>query len=163
MTTLILDTGLPAPREVVEAVYERTDGIPLHIEELLGALSADARANGLAIREATVPDTIEDAVLARLRHRSPQAQQVARAGAIIGRCFVPEVLAGIMDVPTDALDAPLQELIDNYVLEPPGSRGLYDFRHQLLRDAIYRSVPVGRPSPLPRTGRGIRRAARGPF
>ncbi len=51
-------------------------------------------ANGLAIREATVPDTIEDAVLARLSHRSPEAQAVARAGAIIGRCFVPEVLAG---------------------------------------------------------------------
>ena len=68
VTTLILDTGFPAPREVADAVYERTDGIPLHIEELLGALSADARANGLAIREATVPDTIEDAVLARL-HR----------------------------------------------------------------------------------------------
>jgi DNA-binding CsgD family transcriptional regulator len=143
VTTLILDTGLPAPREVAEAVYERTDGIPLHIEELLGALSADARANGLAIREATVPDTIEDAVLSRLRHRSPEAQQVAQAGAIIGRCFVPEVLAGIMDLPTEALDAPLQELIDHFVLEPPGARGLYDFRHQLLRDAIYRSVPVG--------------------
>jgi DNA-binding CsgD family transcriptional regulator/type II secretory pathway predicted ATPase ExeA len=143
VTTLILDTGLPAPREVAAAVYERTDGIPLHIEELLGALSAEARANGLAIREATVPDTIEDAVLARLRHRSPEAQQVARAGAIVGRCFVPEVLAGIMDVPPEALDAPIQELIDNYVLEAPGSRGLYDFRHQLLRDAIYRSVPVG--------------------
>src|SRR5262245_18708329 len=76
VTTLILDTGLPAPREVVDAVYERTDGIPLHIEELLGALSADARDNGLAIREATVPDTIEDAVLARLRHRS--AEEIGR-------------------------------------------------------------------------------------
>ena len=143
VTTLILDTGLPAPRQVVDAVYERTDGIPLHIEELLGALSAEARANGLAIREATVPDTIEDAVLARLSHRSPEAQAVARAGAIIGRCFVPEVLAGIMDVPQEAIEAPIQELIDNFVLEPPGGRGLIDFRHQLLRDAIYRSVPVG--------------------
>jgi DNA-binding CsgD family transcriptional regulator len=143
VTTLILDTGLPAPREVAAAVYERTDGIPLHIEELLGALSADARANGLAIREATVPDTIEDAVLARLSHRSPEAQAVAKAGAIIGRCFNAEVLAGIMDLPQDAIDAPLQELIDDFVLEPPGLRDVYDFRHQLLRDAIYRSVPIG--------------------
>jgi DNA-binding CsgD family transcriptional regulator len=143
VTTLILDTGLPAPREVAAAVYERTDGVPLHIEELLGALSADARANGLAIREATVPDTIEDAVLARLSHRTPQAQSVARAGAIIGRCFNADVLAGIMDLPQEAIDAPLQELIDNFVLEPPGARGVFDFRHQLLRDAIYRSVPVG--------------------
>ena len=143
VTTLILDTGLSAPREVVDAVYERTDGVPLHIEELLGALSAEARANGLAIREATVPDTIEDAVLARLSHRSPEAQAVAKAGAIIGRCFNAEVLAGIMDVPAATIDAPLQELIDQYILEPPGVRGVFDFRHQLLRDAIYRSVPVG--------------------
>jgi DNA-binding CsgD family transcriptional regulator len=142
VTTLLLDTGLPAPRDVAAAVYERTDGIPLHIEELLGALSAEARADGTAIREANVPDTIEDAVIARIAQLSPEAQATARAGAVIGRCFVPEVLAGIMDVPPDAIEAPLQELVDQFVLEPPGVRGLYDFRHQLLRDALYRTIPA---------------------
>src|SRR5664279_3152885 len=142
VTTLILDTGLPAPRDVVAAVYERTDGIPLHIEELLGSLSAETRADGTAIRQATVPATIEDAVIARIAQRSPEAQAAARAGAVIGRCFVPEVLAGIMDVPPEALDAPLQELVDSFVLDPPGLRGLYDFRHQLLRDALYRTIPT---------------------
>jgi DNA-binding CsgD family transcriptional regulator len=142
VTTLILDTGLPAPREVVSAVFERTDGIPLHIEELLGAISAQARVDGRAIRQATVPETIEDAVLERIGRRSAEAQSVARAGAIIGRCFVPEVLAGIMDVPPESLDGPLRELVDHGVLDPPGLRGLYDFRHQLLRDVLYRSVPT---------------------
>jgi len=142
MTTLILDTGLPAPREVAAAVFERTDGIPLHIEELLGALGAEARTDGTAIREANVPDTIEDAIVARMKQRSPDAQAAARAGAVIGRCFVPEVLAGIMDVPIETLEAPLQELVDHFVLDPPGLRGLYDFRHQLLRDALYRTIPV---------------------
>ena len=99
VTTLILDTGLPAPREVAAAVYERTDGIPLHIEELLGALSADARANGLAIKEAAVPETIEDAVLARLSHRTPEAQAVVKAGAIIGRCFTTRSLRGSWTCP----------------------------------------------------------------
>jgi DNA-binding CsgD family transcriptional regulator len=141
VTTLILDTGLPAPRDVVAAVFERTDGIPLHIEELLGALGAETRADGTAIRQATVPATIEDAVIARIAQRSPEAQAAARAGAVIGRCFVPEVLAGIMDVPPEALDAPLQELVDSFVLDPPGLRGLYDFRHQLLRDALYSTIP----------------------
>lgn len=141
VTTLILDTGLPAPRDVVAAVYERTDGIPLHIEELLGALSAETRTDGTAIRQATVPATIEDAVIARIAQRSPEAQAAARAGAVIGRCFVPDVLAGIMDVPPEALDAPLQELVDSFVLDPPGLRGLYDFRHQLLRDALYATIP----------------------
>jgi DNA-binding CsgD family transcriptional regulator/tetratricopeptide (TPR) repeat protein len=142
MTTLIINTGLPAPREVVSAVYERTDGIPLHIEELLGALDEDARTDGRAIREAVVPDSIEDAVLERIGHLSAEAQAVAQAGAIIGRCFVPEVLAGIMDVQPEALDAPLQELVDHSFLDPPGLRGVYDYRHQLLRDALYRSVPL---------------------
>ncbi len=142
VTSLILDTGLPAPREVVAAVFERTDGIPLHIEELLGAIGDRAGPDGRAIREAKVPDTIEDAVLERVSRRSPEAQAVARAGAVIGRCFVPDVLAGIMDVPPDALDAPLQELVDHDVLGPVGQGGLYDFRHQLLRDVLYRSVPA---------------------
>jgi DNA-binding CsgD family transcriptional regulator len=142
VTTLILDTGLPVPRDVAAAVFERTDGIPLHIEELLGALSAEERADGTAIRKATVPDTIEDAVIARIAQRSPEAQAAARAGAVIGRCFVPEVLAGIMDVPPEAIEAPLQELVDYFVLDPPGLRGLYDFRHQLLRDALYHTIPT---------------------
>ena len=140
VTTLILNSGLPAPREVADAVYERTDGVPLHIEELLGVMGAQARGDGRAIREASVPETIEDAVLDRLGRRSPEAQAVARAGAVIGRCFIPDVLAEIMDVPPHTLDEPLQELIDNGVIGPPGMRGLIDFRHQLLRDAIYRSV-----------------------
>ena len=142
VTTLILDTGLPAPRDVAAAVYERTDGIPLHIEELLGALSAEGRADGTTIREAGVPETIEDAVIARIATLTPEAQATARAGAVIGRCFVPEVLAGIMDVPPAAIEAPLQELVDQFVLDPPGLRGLYDFRHQLLRDALYRTIPT---------------------
>jgi DNA-binding CsgD family transcriptional regulator len=142
MTTLILNTGLPAPREVVSAVHERTDGIPLHVEELLGALGEEARSDGASIREAKVPETIEDAILARMGQLSPDAREVARAGAVIGRCFVPEVLAGIMDRPVADLDTPLQELLDCAYLLPPDARGLYDFRHQLLRDVLYRTVPA---------------------
>lgn len=141
MTTLILASGLPAPRDVVLAVYERTDGVPLHIEELLGALSEAHRQDSQAIRDAAVPDTLEDAILYRVGRLSPDAQAVARAGAVIGRCFVPEVLAGIMDVAPETLDSPLHELIEQQVLDPPGLRGLYDYRHQLLRDALYGTLP----------------------
>lgn len=144
VTTLILATGLPAPREVVSAVHERTNGIPLHIEELLAALDDEARTNGAAIRSAVVPDTIEDAVLARVARLSDDARVVARAGAVIGRCFVPDVLAGILDRPVAELDAPLEELVGASVLYPFEflDRGFYDFRHQLLRDALYATVPA---------------------
>ena len=143
VVTLILATGLPAPREVVNAVYERTDGIPLHVEELLAALDDQARMDGRAIREAHVPDTIEDAILARVARLSPEAREVARAGAVIGRCFTPDVLAGCTDRPIADLDGPLAELVEQAFLYPFDflDRGFYDFRHALLRDALYGTIP----------------------
>ena len=142
-TTLILGGELPAPRDVVTAVHERTNGIPLHIEELLGALDDDARTDGRRIREATVPDTIGDAVLARLSRLSDEARLVARAGAVLGRCFTPDVLAGMVNRPLADLEPTLEELVDASILHPYDyvDQGYYDFRHQLLRDAVYSTVP----------------------
>ena len=143
VTTLILATGLPAPREVVDAVHQRSNGIPFHIEELLAAVDPEARADGAAIRRVTVPDTIEDAIHARMARLSDEAREVARAGAVMGRCFVPEVLAGLLDRPPAHLDRPLEELVAASILYPFDflDRGFYDFRHQLLRDALYGTVP----------------------
>ena len=142
-TTLILGGELPAPRDVVEAVHERTNGIPLHIEELLGALEEDARTDGRRIRDAHVPDTIGDAVLARLARLSDDARLVARAGAVVGRCFSPEVLAGMVDRPLADLEPTIEELVEASILYPFDyvDKGYYDFRHQLLRDAVYGSLP----------------------
>ena len=143
VTTLILDTGLPASRDVVQAVYERSNGIPLHIEELLAALGEDGPVDAAAVRSAHVPDTIEDAVLARYARLSENAKAVARAAAVIGRCFIPEVVAGCLDRPLQELDAPLGELVEQAFLYPFDflDQGFYDFRHQLLRDALYGVVP----------------------
>jgi DNA-binding CsgD family transcriptional regulator len=141
--TLILGGELPAPRDVVVAVHQRTNGIPLHIEELLAALADDALADGHLIREAQVPDTIGDAVLARLSRLSDDARLVARAGAVIGRCFTPDALAGVAGRPLPELEPTIQELVDAAILHPFDyiDQGYYDFRHQLLRDAIYGDVP----------------------
>jgi len=142
-TTLILGGELPAPRDVVDAVHERTNGIPLHIEELLGALDDDARTDGRRIREAHVPDTIGDAVLARLARLSDEARLVARAGAVVGRCFSPDVIAGMVGRSLAELEPTIEELVEASILYPFDyiDQGYYDFRHQLLRDAVYGSLP----------------------
>lgn len=143
VTTLLLGGDLPAPRDVVEAVHERTNGIPLHIEELLAALDPADRADGRRIREAHVPDTIGDAVLARLGRLSDDAQIVARAGAVIGRCFSPDVIAGVVGRPLSQIEPSLDELREAAIIHPFDyiDQGYYDFRHQMLRDAIYGAVP----------------------
>ena len=144
VTSLILGTGLPASRDVADAVYARTNGIPLHIEELLAVLGEQVGADGRSIRDASVPDTIEDAVVARVQRLSEDARAVARAGAVMGRCFAPAVLAGIMDRHIAELDEPLGELVDSSILFPFEfiDQGYFDFRHQLLRDALYATVPT---------------------
>jgi DNA-binding CsgD family transcriptional regulator len=143
MTTEILATGLPAPRDVVDAVYARTDGVPLHIEELCSALGRERLGDSRAVMDVAVPATLEDATLARIGRLSPAAQAAARAAAVLGRSFVPAVLAGILNLPVNSLDNAIQELVDHDVLDRVGVTDQYDFRHQLLRDALYRSVPAG--------------------
>ncbi|HEY7968680.1 MAG TPA: AAA family ATPase [Candidatus Limnocylindrales bacterium] len=142
-TMLILGGELPAPRDVVAAVHLRTNGIPLHVEELLAALDDEELRDGRRIREAQVPDTIGDAVLARLGRLSAEAQLIARAGAVVGRCFSPDILAGMVDRPLQELEPTIAELVEASILYPFDyiDHGYYDFRHQLLRDAIYGSVP----------------------
>jgi DNA-binding CsgD family transcriptional regulator len=141
--TLIRGGELPAPREVIEAVHERTNGIPLHIEELLAALPPEALTDGRSIREAHVPDTIGEAVLARVSRLPDEVRMVARGGAVIGRCFTPDALAGIVGLSPQELELSIQALVDAAILYPFDyvDMGYYDFRHQLLRDAIYGDVP----------------------
>ncbi|MGK2849792.1 MAG: helix-turn-helix transcriptional regulator [Candidatus Limnocylindrales bacterium] len=142
MTTLLLGTGLPAARDVVAAIQRRSDGVPLHVEELIAATRARGSVDVGSIHAVDIPDTIEDAILERVARMSPEARRTGQAAAVLGRCFVPDVLAGILDVPVSALDAPLEELVDHAVLYPYGvpDVGFHDFRHQLLREALYRST-----------------------
>jgi len=59
-----------------------------------------------------VPDTIGDAVLARLARLSDDARLVARAGAVLGRCFSPDVIAGMVDRPLVELEPTIDELVE---------------------------------------------------
>jgi DNA-binding CsgD family transcriptional regulator/tetratricopeptide (TPR) repeat protein len=166
MATLIVESGLPVPRDVAAAVHARTDGIPLYVEELLGVLAelsagrsepgavgseeglegGDAarldRGQAAAIRDADVPQTVEDAILARVEPCSDPARDVANAGAVIGRAFDLDLLSAVLDVPVDGLDAPLRELADQFLLVPARVPGRFGFRHALICDAIYDHIPV---------------------
>jgi DNA-binding CsgD family transcriptional regulator len=141
MARLLVDGGA-VPDEVVGAIHERTDGIPLHVEELVGMLADRRPSTADEVRAAAVPDTIEATILERLRGRSEEARFVASVGAVIGRRFLPSLVARIVGRSLDELAGPLEELVDHAFLEPPGSGGELDFRNQLLRDAIYAGTPA---------------------
>jgi DNA-binding CsgD family transcriptional regulator/tetratricopeptide (TPR) repeat protein len=137
MTSALL--GRPAPAQMVQAVHERSDGIPLHIEEFLAAIGEDAPAPQpvAAIQAAAVPDTLGDAVLSRARHLATPTRDVASAAAVIGRSFDFDLLTAVTDAgPHEVADA-LRELQDAYLVLPGADTVTFDFRHALIRDTLY--------------------------
>src|SRR5262249_46937632 len=142
-----------------EAIQRRTDGVPLHVEELIGLLAATRAGldgstggarplggdGGLGVDEidrAGVPDTLDDAVLGRLALRSARARRGATVGAVIGRSFELDLLARVLDEDTERLSRPLDELAEHFFLASSRTSGRYSFRHGLMCDAIYDDIPL---------------------
>jgi predicted ATPase len=109
MASAIASTVLPAT--VTGAVFARSDGIPLHVEEFLAAAGA-----------ATLPDTLADAVLARAEQLSPPARALAGAASVLGRVFDLDVLTAITGEPPDVIDDGLRELTERFFVQPHADR-----------------------------------------
>ena len=137
MTSALL--GRPAPAQVVAAIHDRSDGIPLHVEELLAAIDEDALTpqSGAAVQAAAVPDTLGDAVLSRAQDLTARTREVASAAAVIGRSFDFDLLTSISDTGPDEVAAALHELQDAYLVLPGADAVSFDFRHALIRDTLY--------------------------
>ncbi len=142
MASQILDLDGPAPSDIVAAIFERTDGIPLHVEELLGVLLDVDRPGHEAIRAADVPDTLQEAVERRLRGLTKPARDLALAASVVGQGFDPDLLAGLGGQAVDRVWTALNELVARFFLVESDSPGRYDFRHALIQEAIYRQLSV---------------------
>ncbi|MBM2621631.1 AAA family ATPase [Actinoplanes sp. LDG1-06] len=120
-------TGAGLATSAAEALHARSDGIPLHVEEFLAAPGA-------------VPDTLADAVLARAEQLSPPTRALAEAASVLGRSFDLDRLTTITGEAPAAVDDGLRELTGRFFVRPrPDGEG-YDFRHALIRDALYAEI-----------------------
>jgi DNA-binding CsgD family transcriptional regulator/tetratricopeptide (TPR) repeat protein len=137
MTSAVL--GRPVPAQLVAAIHERSDGIPLHVEEFLAAIEEASVTphSGAAVQAAAVPDTLSDAVLSRAQHLTTRTRRVASAAAVIGRSFDFDLLTAVTDAGPDEVAAGLRQLQDAYLVLPGADAVSYDFRHALIRDALY--------------------------
>jgi class 3 adenylate cyclase/tetratricopeptide (TPR) repeat protein len=126
------------PDEMIAAVVERTDGVPLFIEELTRTL---LEADGAELRPREIPATLHDSLLARL-DRLGSAKDVAQFGAVIGREFSYALLHAVHPAPDSHLQVALEALSNAELLYvrgiPPES--VYGFRHALIQDAAYETL-----------------------
>ncbi|MFL5283388.1 MAG: AAA family ATPase [Rhodopila sp.] len=132
------------PVEIVEEIVERTDGVPLFVEELTKAV-LEAGPQGTAALSAvphpalSVPPTLHASLMARLDRLGPVVRDVAQAGAAIGREFGYALLASTTDLPEPQLREALDRLTNAGLVFVRGTppEASYLFKHALVQDAAY--------------------------
>ena len=145
--------GQAAPARIVAAIHDRSDGIPLHVEEFLAAVTSPgarisefpvpdpadpaAEPDSGGIGSIPVPDTLADAVLARTRVLDTASREVAHAAAVIGRSFEFDLLTAVSEHAPATVDHGLRRLQELYLVQPGADPATFDFRHALIRDVLY--------------------------
>ncbi|MFI4947926.1 MAG: AAA family ATPase [Alphaproteobacteria bacterium] len=149
---LVGNAGLPA--DLIDEIVERTDGVPLFLEEVTkvvmesaGGSDATARGTLAAIPGArlAVPPTLQASLMARLDRLGPAAKQIAQVGAAIGREFSYELVAATAPQGEAETQASLGRLVAaGLVFQrgiPPTAE--YQFKHALVQDTAYGTLLRG--------------------
>jgi predicted ATPase len=141
---LVGNEGLLAA-DVIAEIVERTDGIPLFVEEMTKAVleaksEGDPRQTVAAVPRPTltVPPSLHASLMARL-DRLGTAKQLAQIGAAIGREFSHALLASVVRKPEEELASALSRLVESGLLFRQGlpPHATYLFKHALIQEAAY--------------------------
>ena len=141
--------GKSLPPELLEKIVDRTDGVPLFVEELTKALleseqlheDPDRYVLEQPMQQLAIPTTLQDSLMARV-DRLGSAREVLQIGAAIGREFSYEVLAAVAGLPDVVLQDALIRLTEAELLSLRGTppNAVYSFKHALVQDAAYSAM-----------------------
>jgi predicted ATPase len=127
--------GKALPDKVVDQIVDRTDGVPLFVEEL----TKSVLESGVPL--VGIPSTLHDSLMARL-DRLASVRRVAQIGAAIGREFSYVLLCATSRLPEDELQATLSRLVASELVFQRGTPpdAMYSFKHALVQDAAHSSL-----------------------
>ncbi|WP_170326743.1 adenylate/guanylate cyclase domain-containing protein [Ruegeria arenilitoris] len=129
-------TGKRPDDTLISTIIEKTDGVPLFVEEMTRAIMEAG-----AQEQIHIPSSLKGALMARLDAVSPEAKQVALTGSVIGREFEPSILSAAMGLEGPEINKRLEELSrTGLIFESGHNRGHFVFRHALIRDTAYQSM-----------------------
>ena len=137
------------PAEVVAQIVDRTDGVPLFVEELTKSVlesglmreEADRYVLDRALPPVAIPTTLHDSLMARL-DRLASVRLVAQIGAAIGREFSYALLRAVSRLSEGDLTAALARLVAAELVFQRGAPpdAVYTFKHVLVQDAAHGSL-----------------------
>ena len=137
---------------VRQEVVTRAEGNPLYVEEFLRMLMESDRiaheggrwiARG-SIEPLEVPPSLQGIITARLDRASPQVKRLLQSGSVVGRLFSTSAIEAISGSPPSAealRDAVRRDLLVEADERAPGEGRVYRFKHVLMRDVAYGTVP----------------------
>jgi class 3 adenylate cyclase/predicted ATPase len=137
------------PQEVLAQVVEKTDGVPLFVEEITKSLLESGQLQAVdghykltgSFSTFAIPATLHDSLMARLdRLVTPKA--VAQYAAVIGRQFSYALLHVVAHVDEVLLQHELGRLVEAEIVYQRGvpPQATYVFKHALIQDAAYQSL-----------------------
>jgi class 3 adenylate cyclase/predicted ATPase len=150
-TTLVTQIagGKALPSDVVAQIVERTDGVPLYVEELTKSVlesgllreEEDHYALEGPFPPLAIPTSLHASLMARL-DRLGSVRHIAQIGSVFGRWFRYTSLRGVCDLPEDELQASLARLVASELVFQNGTppNAVYTFKHSLVQDAAYGSL-----------------------
>jgi class 3 adenylate cyclase/tetratricopeptide (TPR) repeat protein len=141
------------PKEIAEQIIERTDGIPLFIEELTKAVietgvvaeTDDHYQITAPLAPLAIPTSLHASLLARLDRLAP-VREMAQIAAALGRSFSHELISAVAQIPQQQLDHALDQLVTAELIfrrgTPPDAE--YTFKHAMVQDTAYSTLLRGR-------------------
>ena len=141
--------GKALPKEIADQIIDRTDGVPLFIEELTKTVvesgivteAGDHYAVAGPMAPLAIPTSLHASLLARLDRLAP-TREVAQIGAALGRSFSYELISAVAGMPQQKLDEALEQLASAELIfrrgMPPDAE--YTFKHALVQDAAYSTL-----------------------
>ncbi|WFU70102.1 adenylate/guanylate cyclase domain-containing protein [Bradyrhizobium sp. CB2312] len=145
--------GKALPQEIAERIIDRTDGVPLFIEELTKAVIESGMLTDAGDRfdasgpvpPLAIPTSLQASLLARLDRLAP-VREMAQIGATLGRSFSHELISAVAAMPQQQVDGALAQLVRAELIfqrgTPPDAE--YTFKHALVQDAAYSTLLRGR-------------------
>ncbi len=141
--------GKALPDTVTDQIVDRTDGVPLFVEELTKSVlesgllreETDRYVLDRALPPFAIPTSLHDSLMARL-DRLATVRLVAQTGAAIGREFSYSLLRAVSRLTEDELQASLARLVDSELVFQRGAppNAVYSFKHALVQDAAHGSL-----------------------
>ncbi len=133
-----------APGEELMQWARGAGGNPLYITELLRSAAEAGRlaivADQAVLTQEPLPRALSVLLERRVTALGPETVDVLNVGAVLGDGFLPHVLAGLMAKTTASLQPAIQEALAAGVLHMREDRLI--FRHDLVREAVYRRIPA---------------------